>query len=299
MNSFLFFVLSLFISINASGDCSKYSKLADYNKLDLPILNIEEFSSIKDYYKSLDEIKQYACNGVPSAEYILGYEYYNGVHLKKDIPKAIYWLNLARSNGVEESIYYLGKIHSSQNNSSYDISKAIKYFEESLDNINLKSMALFDLGVIYQEKKDNTFNISKSINYYKESSILGNKNASYNLANIYQTYYDYKDLDKSIKYYMDAIDGGHKRALNNLGVIFLTESGYENYPLAYDLFLKSYRFGNSYAGYYLGIMNTRGIFIDKDIDKGKIFLIEAFKSGVESASKELVAIGLNVESFQN
>ena len=132
------------------------------------------------------------------AQLNLGFFYYEGFYLDKNINKGIQLLRLSSINGCKEAFFILGYLYHEGKNVRYDINKAIEFYKEASSfNIHYSKN---NLGVIYRygieiEKQ----NVAMAIIYFDEAIRQKNDFLSmYNKANILLYDETVKNVDDAI-----------------------------------------------------------------------------------------------------
>src|SRR3972149_1220677 len=128
----------------------------------------------------------------------------------KNIPKAIELYEQAIKLGDCYAMTNLATICLTDNNTP----KAIELYEQAI--ILENSSAMNNLAIIYENKG----NSSKAIELYERAIKLGNPKAMNNLAIIYK---NNGNISKAIELYEQAIKLGNRNAMYNLAIIYATE----------------------------------------------------------------------------
>ena len=216
----------------------------------------------------------------------LGYLYFNGIYLKQDINKAIYYYSLIASRNCIASymlglIYYMGiYVHT-------DINKAISYFSLGA-NLN-DSNSQLALGTIYSEGVYVPININKAICYF---TLSANQNNTEALANLAEIYYDgvniSQDINKAVYYYTLAANNNHEIAQYNLGCHYYNG---EHSPIdiekAIHYFTLSANQDYAPAQFNLGLIYNNGHHVPVDISKAVYYYRLAANKNIKEAQCNL------------
>ena len=150
--------------------------------------------------------------------------------------KAYYWLCQAKSKNLFAVVQSSQMLYNGQG-VKQDKIKAAKQLEECAKK-GLKD-ALFILGNLYLDDK-NYNDAIKTYNKIKEMP-----QALFNLASIYHTVDEYKDIKKAINYYLQAYNKGVADAAYNLGSIYFFGEidSKPNYAKALEYYTDAYKAG--------------------------------------------------------
>ncbi|MCO6492144.1 MAG: sel1 repeat family protein [Phaeodactylibacter sp.] len=88
----------------------------------------------------------------PEYLYVLGYRYYYGKGVQKDLDKALFWLNEAAERGVPEAQYELGLIYLEKEETVRDINKGVSLLERAGKQGNLDAQTT--LADFYLDKEN-------------------------------------------------------------------------------------------------------------------------------------------------
>ena len=145
--------------------------------------------------------------GYADAQNKLAVHYYKGIHVAKDMNKALEWWEKAAEQGNKKAYYNLGNFYDDGVATKRDYKKAFEWFKKAADEDVAK--AQYNLGIYYdygfyvQEDDD------KSMEWYEKAAENNDKFAQKALAELY--YNGRKTLDKN---YQKAADW-YKRAAEN------------------------------------------------------------------------------------
>ena len=160
------------------------------------------------YLKRIVENKK----GNAQVYYLLGYCYYNGLGIDKNMKDAVYYYKLAANQGNTKALNALVNYY--VDNPSADSQDAIKIFEKAAQNGN--TIAQYQAGIWYDKAKDYT----NALRYFKMAADAGSDMAQYQLGRYYEEGKNMKqDLAEAMKWYKKSADQGNvqaKKALDNL-----------------------------------------------------------------------------------
>ena len=92
---------------------------------------IENFNA-RDYAACLKELRPLAEQGYPSAQYMLGCMYDDGLGVTQDDKETVKWFQLAAEQGYVESQFNLGLMYQAGYGVTQDKKKAINLFTEAI-----------------------------------------------------------------------------------------------------------------------------------------------------------------------
>ncbi|KAK8834233.1 hypothetical protein M9Y10_032344, partial [Tritrichomonas musculus] len=240
-----------------------------------------------------------------SAQINLGYIYYEGKIVPKDINKSLYYLSLAAGQKDACAQYDLASIYFKGKDVQRDINKSIYYFTLAA-NQNDRSAQLV-LGKFYLDGKYVTKNIKKGIYHITLAANNGQNNAQFIIGFLYhQGKYVKQNIEKAIHYYKEASSFNNHYAKNNLGVLYkngFNDEVLKKTGLAIEYFKESIRQKND----KIAMFNLSHIYlyddltVQQNIDEAIELLI---KSSIENfnPSRYLLCIALIKKfgySFEN
>lgn len=142
--------------------------------------------------------------------------------------------------------------------------------------------ALFTMGYFYENALQQH---KKAETYYLAASELGNANAMFNLAVIYEDVPDMQDYDKAEAYYLKACAQGQPHAMFNLAMLYSNIQN--NYDKAKTYYLKCIEFGDVNAMCNLALLYME---VDKDYDEAMVYYKKAIAKGDTGAMYSLAYI---------
>lgn len=136
-------------------------------------LETDEYSKIPDAIKWLEESQN------DTADFILGKEYMNGIHVEQDIEKAIQYFEKCLEKNNPYAAFKLGKIYLENR----DVMKGIRYMDICAKQGN--DIAQYILGMIYLKDEQIEKNVDKAIDYLARSAKQNNRFAQYALGKLF------------------------------------------------------------------------------------------------------------------
>ncbi|HCU05442.1 MAG TPA: hypothetical protein DIC51_03970, partial [Coxiellaceae bacterium] len=150
-------------------------------------INYYLIAAQNNHAEAKNHLEHLAAEGSINAQYVLGVEYY---HRQNNFLEAAKWCMKAAERNHPQAKAYLASTKFSAN-------------------------VYWQMGCLYEEGKWIFKNISQAIIFYIKASELGDKNASFHLAQFYQE--DHEGIPNNpenvFKYYIQALNQGHSEAL--------------------------------------------------------------------------------------
>ena len=167
-----------------------------------------------DPYQIQDAIRwleQSAGDGNTAAQYTLAKVYRDGLHVEKDIHKAIVLFQKAAEQEHDYAAYALGKLFLDGVESPKDIEAALYWLTYAADLNN--SHAQYRLGKLYLEEEGIPKNAEAALRWLTASSEQGNQFAQYTLGKLYLLGKEVsKDKDKARCFFTAAAAQGNEYA---------------------------------------------------------------------------------------
>lgn len=214
--------------------------------------------------------------GVPDSQFDVACLYEQGLGVEKDLVKAFeYYLKSAQA-GFAKAQCSVAMAFRDGVGTQKDLEQAFKFFTAAAEQGH--AISQHHLARFYREgwvvKKD----INKAIELLEISAKNGFVFSYHNLGCIYE---DLKNEKKQFEYFSKALDAGIEQAMPQLASCYLLGKGTKrDFPKAYDLLLKSRKFGSKeideairkleeYKCKHCGAFNTKakkqGFFGSKEI----------------------------------
>lgn len=196
----------------------------------------------------LEQVKEQAAKGVPSAQFALGEAYETGTGgLKKDAAQAVHYYELAAKNG--------------------------------------NTMAMTNLAACYMDGRGVAQNLVKAAELLESAAMKGDIYAAFNLSNAYFEGYGVKqDLGLAFSYALEAAQGGLLDAQTLVGYFYLQGIGTKpNAEQALVWFKKAAERGDGEASEYVGAFHENGIATKADAAEALKWYKKACDAGRKSA----------------
>lgn len=109
---------------------------------------IEKYWNTKQFEKCFEGHMELAEKGYPLAECQIGYFYYEGLGVEKDLEKALYWTRRAAEHGDRDGQYNLAEFYEDAIGVERDIEQAKHWYRlAALQNNDLANEKCKELGI--------------------------------------------------------------------------------------------------------------------------------------------------------
>lgn len=207
----------------------------------------------KDYQKAVYWY-EFAANqfSSPIAYHRLGLIYLKDSEVGPDWEKAVYWFKKASEKDYPYASWNLGVVYGElMEPRNYE--KAVEWYEISAKKFS-NANACDKLGLIYMNDNGVGPNREQAIYWFEKAYHMGNRDAAWNLGQVYGDVFEPKDYRNAVYWYEVAADEfANEDACNKLGFIYMNhnEVGPNQEKAIYWLERAYYR-GNENAAYNLG-----------------------------------------------
>lgn len=220
-------------------------------------------------------------NGNADAQFSVGYDYYDGEVVKKNIEEAKKWFEKAAKQGHVAGQKYLGIVYNDIEKSPADAYEWFLKAANQKDPYSIFRIGLFSWNYRDKQKGEGDENLKKAVRLFQYADSLGNRNAAYYLG--WHYYIGIKDdIIKGMEYLKKASSRGMSFATYKIGDIY--DKGFyirQDYDEAFKWLKQAAEHKVDPSGdamrrladyYMFGIGN-----IPKDEDKGMYWMKEAAK----------------------
>ena len=178
------------------------------------------------YWYEIDNQRGYQRKHV--SQYNLARLYYDGLGVKKDYEKALfYYQKAAEEDGLKPPVdtkYYLGLMYKNGLGTPKDLNQAIVWLKKAANDNHAK--AQFELAMIYLNDKDRTENFYEAVTLLEMAARTGYVPAQFRLGKLYA---DGKgiaqDYGRAADWYARAAAQNNPDAQNNLGTLYYNGRG--------------------------------------------------------------------------
>ncbi len=222
----------------------------------------------KDEKKAVEYYQKAANSNNGEAMHNLGFCYANGLGVEKDEKKAIEYYQKAADFNNADAIYNLGFCYEKGRGVEKDEKKAIEYYQKAADLGN--SNAMYNLGNIYKKN-----DIKKAVKYFEQAVDEDqHKLAAFNLALCYENAKGVeKDEKKAAELYQIASSEGNIQAMVNLAYCYENGIGVEKNPeKAKELYVEAIKKNPNILKIFANSYKDDGELNDKNVEKSNRFL---------------------------
>lgn len=231
----------------------------------------------QDYVKAFNCFNEALSLGYLAAEFYLGYCYYNGLGIEKNIEQGIYWYLRAAERGDKQAQHKLG-VHYYNLGGDINYIKAVVWFTKAAAQYNEAS--LYALGVCYENGNGIEQDYNKAFILYEKAAINNYVDAYYKLGEFYLNGLGVEEIDYSTAVYWlkKSSDAGNVDATYQLAKCYSNGIGVpEDKNISFNYLLKGAIAGDQKCQYMLAIAYEYG-------DGTEVNNFEAFKWYKEAAS---------------
>ena len=243
--------------------------------------NMHVVSLMLDERKAEPEFKSWvqdAQNGDLFAQVEIGAYYFNGIKVKQDYGKAVFWFQKAAEQNYNSALNWLAYCYQQGKGVPKDMDKAIGLYTEAA--VKGYARAQYNLGRCYEKGEGVSIDMVKAIELYTQAAEKGDEGAQSQLGVKY--YYGegvQKDYKRAVHWFQKAADQNHDGAINWLGWCYQYGNGVpKDIDKAIGLYIKAAEKGYANAQYNLGICYKQ---------KAVEWLTKAAKNGESDAQTEL------------
>eukprot|EP00835_Amoeboradix_gromovi_P005463 NODE_515_length_7357_cov_0.487875.p2 type:complete len:449 gc:universal NODE_515_length_7357_cov_0.487875:2710-4056(+) len=187
----------------------------------------------------------------PSAQYVLGTFYHDGIYFNKDEVEAVKWYTLSANAEHPRGEGILGYCYGESVGLEKDVQKALHYYTKAAEK--QETVAMYNIG------------------YYMEEGISGKK-----------------DMKKAIYWYKEAAKRGNALACNSLGYMHEEGNGVEkDYAQAKEYYYKAAMAGNAWGSHNLGYLYSMGYGVEQDMNMAIFYYKKAALQGHSGAQNKL------------
>ena len=192
--------------------------------------------------------------GSASAQYKVGYCYYNGHGVSKDYNEAVKWYRKAAEQGNADAQNSLSTCYYAGHGVSKDLNEVVKWCRKAAEQGNARAQN--NLGYCYEMGYGVSKDYNEAVKWYRKAAEQGNAGAQNDLGNCY--YFGYgvsKDLNEAVKWYRKSAEQGYADAQTNLGYCYENGEGVtKDLNEAVKWYRKAAEQGNATAQEYLEIL---------------------------------------------
>ncbi|WP_278492526.1 tetratricopeptide repeat protein [Acinetobacter gyllenbergii] len=189
------FILIIVVAGACSSNNERIISKVEENKLISKYEKEMSQSNYKEAYNTLNNLVYYKSD---FAKNEMGYFYENGLHVNKDMKKAISLYAEAGNNDYIPAVYNIGRLRLESNHGA----EAFSILKKVASNDYAPAINL--IGVMYNNGEYVAKDLNKALSYYSKAASLGNPDAQFNLGQMYFYGEGVKQNYKTSFYWYDA-----------------------------------------------------------------------------------------------
>ena len=214
-----------------------------------------------------ERVRKAAEQGNPSALFMLGYCYYNGHGVTKDLKEAVKWFEKAAETGMAYAQAVLGNLYYSGDVGKKDTIKAIEWFRKAAEQ-GLPSAMRF-IGICYYNGHGVTKDLKEAVKWFEKAAAQNDTAAQEILGKCYcEGNGVNEDLDKAVALFRKSAEQGGIQAQMGLGLCYMEKKEYDEAVKWFDKVAKT---GNVEALFSSGVC----YFLKNDYNKARKVILEA------------------------
>lgn len=240
----------------------------------------------ENYSEAMQWFKQAAEQNYIAADFGMGYLYFNGFGVEKNLKTAMDHFLKAANRNLAYAQHMVGWFNE-HGKEEKNYSEAFKWYRKAAEQGYVDSQLA--LGNMYDNGRGIGENDQEAAMWYRKAAEQDNAEAQFNLG---LTYMNGNGIEKNsleaIKWFGKAANQGSSSAQFNLGVIYLQGIGVEkNYSEANRWFLKATELGHADAQAQMGVMFLHGQGIDQNYKEAFKWMEKAALGGDVDAQRNL------------
>ena len=325
-----------------------YAESAHINEENESIIHKEALKYIKysekneivkrDYPKAFELFSNAAKRGYAPSQFQLGLMYLNGLGIKKNDGRALYWLEEAANQNHRRAQYHLGVIYRKEK-SVQNFQKAVYWYKKAAENNLLEAQndlahmylkglgvpqntklgiqtlkeaaqagnayAQFKLGILYFRGELIPKNEKEALYWLEKAAHQDFLKAQHHLGILYKKGESVQNFQKAVYWYKKAAENNLLEAQNDLAYMYLNGLGVpQNIKLGVQTLKESAQAGNAYAQFKMGSLYLKGEFIPKNEKEAFYWFEKAAKKNHHRAQYQLSemygkGIGVQKDIFQS
>jgi len=186
-----------------------------------------------------------AAQGIPQAEFELGWAFENGLGVPRDPITAARWYSRAIAAGDINAINNLGYLYANGIGVPRDEERALQLYRQAAD-LGV-SAAMANLGWMLENGIGTTQNVPEAIRWYDRAAQLGEAQAMLNLGWLYLTGYDVPaDAGAALDWFKRAYAAGRTEALSYIGEVYETDPTLRDPVQAARYYVQALQAGDSW-----------------------------------------------------
>ena len=246
-------------------------------------LKAQKWQDDGNYKKAFELYQKAADMGSMDAVAGLGWCYYNGNGVEKDLEKALEYYSEAADAGVARAQNNLGVMYDNGEGVNKNKVKAAELYRLAANKGDANAQC--NLGYMYEDGVGVPQDFAQAVEWYRKAAEQGDARGQCNLGVMYETGKGVEqDYQEAMEWYKKAAAQDDARGLSRLADMYYFGRGVsQDYSIAFDWFKKSADNNWAYAQYSLGWMYDKGEGVERDLKKAGECYYKAAKQGYEPA----------------
>ncbi|MCG2613469.1 sel1 repeat family protein [Terrimonas sp. NA20] len=237
----------------------------------------------KDLNKAMNYFKDAADKGQLTGIVNMGIMHYYGHGVRIDEKKGLQWYKKAADLRSPAGMYRVGLAYFEGKAVRKNVNTAIDWYKQAADSNY--APAIIALGSMYKEGNGVAFDAASAMYYYKKVVALGDKDAIWQMGDLYES--KLNRMDSAVYWYQQAVDKDYSWGMSSLGRIHYLNKEYQK---ALQLFNKGAELKNSSCMYFKGLIYENGYGVTKDMVSAKSWYRAAANLGHSASAARLKEI---------
>lgn len=216
-----------------------------------------------------------AAKGDANAQGMLGFCYFFGKGVGKDLAKAVFWYRKAAEQGHAKGQYHLGNCYATGQGVTLDLTEAASWYRKAAEQGH--DMAQVSLGNCYAQGMGVSADLVQANSWYRKAADQGSASAQLQLGDNYASGKGFtQDNFEAARWYRKAAEQGHSLAQYRLGDCYYFGKGVKKDLIqAGSWHRKSAEQGWVSSQLYLGLSYLSGDGVTKDITQAIYWFTKA------------------------
>jgi TPR repeat protein/nucleoside phosphorylase len=242
-----------------------------------------------NFEKAFHWFERGALEGNGRAMAYLGHCYFSGVGVERtDFDAAFQWFNKGAETGDGHAMTYLGICYHVGIGIERNVKEAVRWFTRGATAGD--GLAMVYLGLVLLEGDGVKRDPERAFDAFKKGADVGSAHAMAYLGYCYENGIGVeRNIQRAVDWYEKGSDAGSGQAMANLGLCFLhgTDVNEADPIAAVELFKKGATAGSGLAMAQLGNCFSEGLGVQRDVNEGVRWWIQAAKLNDEGAIETL------------
>lgn len=247
--------------------------------------------------EAFEWMRKAAKQGLPKAEYMVGYMYAVALGVRYDEKKAFGWYCKAAKHGFLEAQYRVAVRYEEGTGTDVNVFRSLWWYLKATQRGQKE--AVYRMAKVY-DRRGRKADASKVWHLYQQAAELGGVEAMVHIGQLYEAgMFVEQDFKKAYEWFRKALDAGYKKAYYSLGNLYYQGKGVErNLGKAFECYMfaaKNYNVPE--AQYALGCMYEKGEVVKQNMQQAIRWYEAAAKSGNHDAEAALERLKPNWKKY--